>query len=94
MKAANDQFSLFQYQRVPCNNDSISEVNVFFDGRSNVSLLTREFIRKAKLSGRPVLQTLVTTGVNKAEWRTEAYNVLLVDREGKEHTILAFEWTR
>ena len=90
LKAANDQVSLFQYQRVPCNNDSVSEVNVFFDGGSNVCLLTREFIRKAKLSGRPVLQTLVTTGVDKAEWWTEAYNVPLVDREGKEHIILAF----
>ena len=67
LKAANDQFSLFQYQRVQVNNDYVQGVNVFFDGGSNVSLLTREFIRKAKLAGRPVMQTLVTTGVNKAE---------------------------
>ena len=73
-----------------CNNDNVSEVNVFFDGGANVNLLTREFIRKAKLPGRPVLQTLVTTGLNKAEWRTEAYHVPLVDREGGEHIILAF----
>ena len=90
LKAAIDQFSLFQYQRVQVNNDHVRGVNVFFDGGSNVSLLTREFIRKAKLSGRPVMQTLVTTGVNKAEWRTEAYNVALVDRDGNEHVILAF----
>ena len=65
-------------------------MNVFFDGGANVNLLTREFIRKAKLPGRPVLQTLVTKGSNEAEWRTEAYHVPLVDRWGREHIILAF----
>ena len=73
-----------------CNIDNVGEVNVFFDGGANVNLLTREFIRKAKLPGRPVLQTLVTMGSNKAEWRTEAYHMPLVDREGGEHIILAF----
>ena len=68
LKAADDQYSLFQYQKVACNNGNVSEVNLFFDGGANVNLLTREFIRKAKLPGRPVLQTLVTTGSNKAEW--------------------------
>ena len=68
LKAADAQYSLFQYQRVACNLDNVGEVNVFFDGGANVNLLTREFIRKAKLPGRPVLQTLVTTGSNEAEW--------------------------
>ena len=90
LKAADAQHSLFQYQRVACNLGNVGEVNVFFDGGANINLVTREFIRKAKLPGRPVLQTLVTTGSNEAKWRTEAYHVPIVDRWGGEHTILAF----
>ena len=48
LNAADDQFSLFQYQRMACNNDSVSKVNVFFDGGANVSLLTREFSKEGQ----------------------------------------------
>ena len=51
-----------------CNLDNVREVNVFYDSGANVNLLSREFIRKAKLVGGPVLQTLVTTGSKEAEW--------------------------
>ena len=90
LRAADAKLSLFQYQSIPCNIDHIGQVNTFFDGGANVNLVSEEFIRRAKLPGRPVFQSLVTTGANEADWHTEAYHVPIVDRWGEEHTILAF----
>ena len=90
LRAADAKLSLFQYQSIPCNIDHIGQVNTFFDGGANVNLVSKEFIRRAKLPGRPVFQSLVTTGANEADWHTEAYHVPIVDRWGEEHTILAY----
>ena len=89
LRAADAKLSLFQYQKIPCKIAHIGQVNTFFDGGSNVHLVTEEFVRRAKLPRRPVFQSMVTTGAKASDWHTVAYNVPLVDRWNKVHTILA-----
>ena len=63
----------------------------FWDLGSNVNLVTRQFAESAGWKGRTVTQRLQTTGNAAEEWHTTAYWVPLVDRDGEEHVILAFQ---
>merc|ERR1711867_138890 len=64
--------------------------STFYDPGSNMNLVWKRFAEEAGWKGRPVLQTLQTTGGQIKAWQTEAYHVPLVDREGAVHRVLAF----
>ena len=81
---------MFQYQDIPFKNAHVDQVTTFFDTGSNVNLVTEEFIKRAKLPGRPVFQSLVTTRAKASDWHTNAYQVPLIDWQGKVHAIIAF----
>merc|ERR1711895_204901 len=55
-----------------------------------MNLVRKQFAKEAEWKGRPVLQTLQTTGGWIKAWQTEAYHIPLVDREGTVHSVLAF----
>ena len=90
LRAADEKLSLFQYQDIPFKNAHVNQVTTFFDTGSNVNLVTEEFVKRAKLQGQPVFQSLVTTGAKASDWPTKAYLVPLLDRWGEEHSVLAF----
>ena len=81
---------MFQYQDIPFQNAFVDRVKTFFDSGSNVNLVTEDFVRKARLKGQPVFQSLITTGAKASDWPTKAYYVPLIDRWGKEHNVLAY----
>ena len=81
---------MFQYQAIPFQNAYVHRAIAFFDTGSNVNLVSEDFVRRARLQGQPVFQSLVTTGAKAADWPTKAYHVPLIDRWGKEHNVLPF----
>ena len=55
-----------------------------------MNLIRKRFAKEVGLKGRPVHQSLQTTGGQVKAWHTEAYYVPLVDREGTVHRVLAY----
>ena len=55
-----------------------------------MNLVRKRFAKETGWKGQPVLQSLYTTGGQVKEWRTEAYHVPLVDRNGKVHKVMAY----
>ena len=55
-----------------------------------MNLVRKRFAKEAGWKGRPVLQSLYTTGGQVKAWQTEAYHVPLVDRKGTVHRVLAY----
>ena len=64
---------------------------VFWDSGSNVSMVTKEFTRKAGWKGTWTTTPLQSTNLEPEKWNNVAYQVILVDLSGKEHNILPFE---
>ena len=64
---------------------------VFFDGGSNINLVRRDFAKMLGVLGRSTVQILQTTGQNGKPWHTTVYWLTLIDKEGGEHRVLAFE---
>ena len=90
IEAADSIVALLQLQYIPVESKTIKQASTFYDPSSNVNLVRRQFAEEAGWKGRPVLQTLQTTGGQIKAWQTEAYHVPLVDREGAVHSMLAF----
>ena len=90
LREADERHSLFQYQAIPFQNAYVHRVTTFFDMGSNVNLVSEDFVRRARLQGQPVFQSLVTTGAKAADWPTKAYHVPLIDRWGKQQNVQAF----
>ena len=82
--------ALFQLQDIPFQNEFVDRASTFFDSGSNVNLVTKDFARRARLKGQPVLQSLFTMGGKVSEWTTKAYFVPLIDRWGKIQEVLAY----
>merc|ERR1711867_11329 len=81
---------VFQLQDIPFQNEFVDRASTFFDSGSNVNLVTKDFARRARLKGQPVLQSLLMTGGKVSDWSTKAYFVPLIDRWGKEQEVLAY----
>ena len=55
-----------------------------------MNLVRKRFAKEAGWKGRPVLQSLYTTGGQVKDWQTEAYHAPLVDKGGKVHKVMAY----
>lgn len=90
IEAADNIVALLQLQDIPVKSSTVKQASTFYDPGSNVNLVRKQFAKEAGWKGRPVLQSLQTTGGQVKAWKTEAYHVPLVDRDGTVHSVLAF----
>ena len=90
IEAADSVEALLQLQFVPVKSKTVKQASTFYDPGSNVNLVRKGFAKEAGWKGRPVLQTLQTTGGRIKAWQTEAYYVPLVDGKGGVHKVLAY----
>ena len=77
-------------QYIPVKSKNIKQASSFYDPGSNVNLVRKRFTKEAGWKGRPVQQSLYTTGGQVKAWQTEAYHIPLVDRKGTVHRVLAY----
>ena len=63
----------------------------FFDCGSNITLVRAEFVRKLGLIGKPCIQWVQVSKREPEAWETTAYWLKIVECDGQEHKILAFE---
>ena len=90
IEAVDGVHALFQLQYVSVESKSVKQASTFYDPGSNVNLVRKRFAKEAGWKGQLVLQSLYMTGGQVKEWRTEAYHVPLVDRNGKVHKVMAY----
>ena len=66
-------------------------VVTFWDNGSTISLVARSYVRRKRLPGVPISYDLTTVGGVTTTHHTTLYIITIVDREGKNHLIKAFE---
>ena len=66
-------------------------VKTFWDKGSSIGLVSKKFAQKSCLIGVPITYELTTVGNVTETQDTNLYEVILVDRNKVEHSILAFE---
>ena len=83
---------LLLMQGVAVRQGSITFCSItFWDNGSTLALISKHCARRNGLIGVPVLCDLLTVGGNLTTMRTILYEVELIDREGKSHTIRMYE---
>ena len=55
IKAADNVHALLQLQDIPVESSTVKQASTFYDSGSNVNLVRKQFAKKARLKGRPVL---------------------------------------
>ena len=67
------------------------ELVAFFDNGSTVSLISKQFVQRRKWKGIPVTYDLITVGGDRKTQSTYLHEIQLLDSNGKEHVIKAFQ---
>ena len=67
------------------------KVKTFWDNGSSLALVSRRYARRMCLVGVSVTYELTTVGNVTTTHHTILYEVVIIDREGSEHIIMAFE---
>ena len=68
IEAADGVHALFQLQYIPVKSKSVKQASTFYDPGSNKNLVRKRFAKEAGWKGRPVLQSLYTTGGQVKAW--------------------------
>ena len=63
----------------------------FWDSGSTISLISKEFARRANLKGIPILYDLTTVGGIVTTQSSVLYELVIIDRRRKKHTIKLYE---
>ena len=63
----------------------------FFDSGSTISLVSSNFVKRHRLKGINVSYDLITVGGNSKSQSTFLHEICIVDHEGRNHVIPAFE---
>ena len=72
-------------------NTTTGNVLTFWDNGSSIGLISSNCAQRMNLTGVPVTYDLITVGGVITEQQTTLYEVVLIDRRGKEYTIQVYE---
>ena len=67
---------------------------LMFDPRSNVSLITKSFVKSLGLKGIATTQLVQVAGHKPEYWNTKAYTAILMDYSQGLHKVICFEVER
>ena len=85
-KSISHTLLLIQDVRTPTGN-----VKVFWDNGSSLALVSQNFVTRNRLTGVAVTYELITVGNQVTLHHTKIYEVMLMDRNGDKHKIVAYE---
>ena len=82
--------NMFLVEKVTVKTDSKTMVALaFHDNGSNVTMVRNELAEKLGLAGSDVKHKLVRSGGDEMDWETKAYNIPLLNSEGKQVVLTA-----
>ena len=66
------------------------EIHIFWDSGSTISLVSMRYVRRHNLHGVKITYDLVTVNNTVEKQNTELYEIVIYDRKGERHVILAY----
>ena len=85
--SATQTLLLIQYVNTQVGHQAV----VFWDGGSTLTLITKDFAVRSKLSGVPISYDLITVGGVVTTHNTTLYEITIVNTDGSHHLLQAFE---
>ena len=82
-------YGLIPVQSVNTPIKANKSCTVFFDTGATISIMRKEWARKAGLKGKPMDEEVITVRGDCKTWKTETYNVPLLTRDGRMVEVLA-----
>ena len=82
--------TLMQMQYLEVEGD-VNLCSAFWDSGSNINLVRKGFVKMLGSQGLPCVQYVQVANRDMEPWQTAAHRIIIVDRSGERHEVLAYE---